>query len=127
MNRLEFRTADGKVCCSTNNPNHLCASCEARLRIDGTPPSQPRANASAALAMRIATDWKGYFADKLDPTVVPDSYAPALAARRAAESTAQPMEYKPGWPKPPATPRHSAGKVPDGYEVALDERRRKEA
>lgn len=128
MTRLEFRAADGTVCCSTTNPNHLCPSCEARLKAQSTPQpetaSEPRMSAGAELAMRIAHDWKGYFASKLDLSIVPDSYAPGLAARRAAESAATPTDYKPGWPKPAAAPRLSAGEIPDGYEMALAERRK---
>ena len=27
----EFRHADGRVCCSTDNPEHLCAKCRERV------------------------------------------------------------------------------------------------
>jgi hypothetical protein len=29
--RYEFRTSDGKTCCSTDNPDYLCRACKQRL------------------------------------------------------------------------------------------------
>ena len=71
--RLEFRTAEGQVCCSTSDPNHLCSKCAAAHRIASVPNPYGSIMRTAA-APDLGPGYQPF-------GVPPDGYALALAAR----------------------------------------------
>lgn len=96
--KYEFRTADGRVCCSTTRPEDLCDACKHAL----AEPSQ------AALQQR--DDWE------YDPYgTPPDPYLLALEARKTHGAKAKRAV--------PSVPVLTNG-VPDPYATALAERSR---
>ena len=91
--RIEFRGADGRVCCSSDsNPPILCDTCKSKASI------------TAATS----------------DSEIPDGYALGLANLTKAQPAA--AAHKAGWPKPPATMRLSADAFGEanGYQKALD-------
>jgi hypothetical protein len=115
MRTFEFRGADGWVCCSSDDARNLCPDCKAKVRVaertaaqaeirasGGDEPPDPYRLAerrrptlytngipdgySTALGVQLPTaveiEWPVTF---FEEDVPPDSYAPALAVRKATE------------------------------------------
>jgi hypothetical protein len=115
MNRFEFRSASGEVCCSSDNPEHLCAKCKAQHN------QQRHASRNDA---RPTTPNKGPLLSQdpnYDPHGAPASGHDIALGRLAPEGGTHISTRHPDHPN--YDPRKTA---PDGYAIALANRNRGE-
>lgn len=107
MRKYEFRNAQsGLICCSTDNPNYLCAQCKAKLAAGGAPRAMELRTAVKAPCQDHETACP-YGTPGYSPRgTPPNSYAEAL------KKAPQPLDIRadPGY-KPKGEPA-------DIYEVA---------
>jgi hypothetical protein len=98
MNRFEFRSASGEVCCSSDNPEHLCAKCKAKAHTQRhaasdipdpnyDPHGTPASGYDIALNRQAPKpNPRNPFDSAYDPRkTTPDGYAIALAKKAQGE------------------------------------------
>jgi hypothetical protein len=119
-NKFEFRSTEGKVCCSTDNPARLCASCASKAAsqksLEAPDPYESGLQDRALVQADITPD--------LDPHYepygkAPDGYMLDLARRKVNAAAQRAAGQKPE--RKPAIIRTADG-IPDGYATALAER-----
>jgi hypothetical protein len=80
--KLEFRSADGRVCCSSDNPDNLCRDCRTRLRINNL--KKLRANENYAPPDPYAPSEPSAPPRSSNKFSPPDPYAAGIAELRSA-------------------------------------------
>src|SRR5262245_11906436 len=98
--RYEFRSADGRICCSANDRKLLCDSCKMKAAIARSPETSRNER-------RSAREWQQHFANLLKQDVhgtPPDGYAIALAHRaiqpKRVANPSDPMDaYRSAFPR----------------------------
>ncbi len=120
--RYQFRSADGAICCDSDNPNYLCDKCKAQLRRSSTggvrtasqPPPDPYAQATLRAAERAEALSPSSDPDYQPRGTPPDIYAITLAIRQLQAEDARGAVTTPF-----VTIVRDAHGVPDPYASAL--------
>jgi hypothetical protein len=108
MAKYEFRSANGRICCSSDDPQLLCRNCKAKLAAKGTHrAAELRTTAAKPCADKDHETACPFNTKNYDPRgTPPNPYSEALS------KAPMPLDPRgdPGY--------HSHGEPPDGYELA---------
>lgn len=138
--RFEFRDNTGRICCQSQYLETLCKICRPRAEQSGDNSQRTvtALRATVAAVRKTEAEWRAHYAALLGRSEAPDGYAVALAAL-AAGTTNKP--YPNSTLDPDVAELGRAGllqrlrmemaiqgtdpntQIPDGYAIALDQRK----